>query len=62
VIDSKGNVVDMKIVSGPALLYAAAMKTLAQWKLEPTYLDGEPVPIRWNATVNFRIGGMAGAS
>jgi TonB family protein len=62
VIDSKGNVVDMKIVSGPALLYEAAMKALGKWKFEPTYLDGEPVAIRWNATVNFRIGTMARAS
>ncbi len=62
VIDSKGNVVDLKIVSGPALLYEAAMKALAHWKFEPTYLNGEPVAIRWNATVNFRIGTMARAS
>jgi TonB family protein len=62
VIDTKGNVVDMKIVSGPALLYAAAMKALVRWKFEPTYLNGEPVAIRWNATVNFRIGAMAGVS
>jgi periplasmic protein TonB len=62
VIDSKGNVADMKIVSGPALLYEAAMKALAQWKFEPTYLNGEPVAIRWNAIVNFRIGTMNGAS
>ena len=62
VIDNKGNVVDMKIVSGPALLYEAAMKALEQWKFEPTYLNGEPVAIRWNATVNFRIGAMNRAS
>jgi periplasmic protein TonB len=54
-IDSHGNVVDMKVVSGPPLLYMAAMKALRQWKFEPTYLNGEPVAIRWNATVNFRI-------
>lgn len=54
-IDSHGEVVDMKVVSGPPLLYQAAMKALAQWKFEPTYLNGEPVAIRWNATVRFRI-------
>jgi protein TonB len=62
VIDTKGNVVNMKVVSGPALLYEAAMKALAQWKFEPTYLNGEPVAIRWNATVNFRILTMNRAS
>ena len=55
VIDSRGNVVDMKVVSGPPLLYMAAMKALAKWKFEPTYLDGEPVPIKWNVSVKFRI-------
>ena len=55
VIDSRGNVVDMKVVSGPPLLYAAAMKALARWKFEPTYLNGEPVPIKWNVSVKFRI-------
>lgn len=62
VIDSHGNVVDMKIVAGPALLYEAAMKALGQWKFEPTYLNGEPVAIRWNATVNFRIAALNRAS
>jgi len=56
VIDSQGNVVDMKVVSGPPLLYSAAMKALGQWKFEPTYLNGEAVAIKWNASVKFRIG------
>ena len=55
VIDSRGNVVDMKVVSGPPLLYIAAMKALSKWKFEPTYLNGEPVPIKWNVSVKFRI-------
>jgi protein TonB len=55
VIDAQGNVVDMKVVSGPPLLYQAAMKALAKWKFEPTYLNGEPVAIKWNASVKFRI-------
>ena len=55
VIDSRGSVVDMKVVSGPPLLYMAAMNALARWKFEPTYLNGEPVPIKWNVSVKFRI-------
>jgi TonB family protein len=56
VIDSHGNVVDMKVVSGPPLLYSAAMKALQEWKFEPTYLNGEAVAIKWNASVKFHIG------
>jgi protein TonB len=55
VIDSQGNVVNMKVVSGPPLLYLAAMKALAKWKFEPTYLDGEPVAIKWDVSVKFYI-------
>jgi protein TonB len=55
VIDSHGNVVNMKVVSGPPLLYLAAMKALAKWKFEPTYLDGEPVAIKWDVSVKFYI-------
>jgi len=62
IIDSQGNVVDMKVVSGPPLLYSAAMKALGQWKFQPTYLNGEPVAIKWNASVKFRIGASNPAS
>ncbi|HZP33589.1 MAG TPA: TonB family protein [Candidatus Acidoferrales bacterium] len=62
VIDSSGKVVDMKVVSGPPLLYDAAMKALANWKFEPTYLNGEPVPIKWNVSVHFRIASSREAS
>jgi len=62
IIDSQGNVVDMKVVSGPPLLYSAAMKALGQWKFQPTYLNGEPVAIKWNASVRFRIESLNPAS
>ena len=62
VIDSRGNVVDMKVVSGPPLLYAAAMKALTKWKFEPTYLNGEAVAIKWNVSVKFRIESLHQAS
>ena len=62
IIDSQGNVVDMKVVSGPPLLYSAAIKALGQWKFQPTYLNGEPVAIKWNASVKFRIGASNPAS
>jgi len=55
VIDAQGNVVEMKVVSGHPLLYEAAMKALAKWKFEPTYLNGEPVAVTWNASVKFRM-------
>jgi len=56
VIDPRGNVVEMKAVSGPPLLYSAAMAALRQWKFEPTYLNGEPWPIQYEVTLHFRLG------
>jgi protein TonB len=55
IIDDRGNVTDMKVVSGPPFLYSVAMQALAQWKFEPTLLNGEPVPIKWNVSVTFSL-------
>lgn len=57
VIDTQGNIVEMEVVSGPALLYSAALKALATWKYEPTYLNGEPTPIHMKVTIKFRMAG-----
>jgi protein TonB len=55
VIDAQGNVVEMQLVSGHALLVQAAMDALRQWKYEPTYLNDQPVPVRLVVTVKFRL-------
>lgn len=56
IIDPHGNVVEMKALSGPPILYTAAMAALQQWKFEPTYLNGEPWPIEYEVTLHFRLG------
>ena len=55
ILDEQGNVTEMKIVSGPPLLYQAALEALAKWKYEPTYLNDEPVSVQLNVTVSFRL-------
>jgi protein TonB len=55
VLDEHGNVVEMKVVSGPPLLIQAAMDAVGRWKYEPTYLNDEPVPVQLNVTVTFRL-------
>jgi len=55
VIDTSGNVVEAKVVSGPPLLYMSAMEALRQWKFEPTYLNGEPVAVRLLVTIEFQL-------
>ena len=55
IIDERGDVVEMKVVSGPPLLIQSAMDAVRRWKYEPTYLNEEPVPVQLNVTVTFRL-------
>ncbi len=55
VIDASGNVVEAKVISGHALLLSAALEAVRQWKYEPTYLNGEAVPVRLRVTVTFQL-------
>ena len=53
VIDTQGNVVEMRTVSGQPILALAAMEALRQWKYEPTILGVEAVPVRLFVTITF---------
>lgn len=55
IIDASGNVVEAKVVSGPALLMKAALDAVRQWKFEPTYLNEQPVAVDLIVTVEFRL-------
>jgi TonB family protein len=52
-IDEKGNVVNMQIVSGPALLRGAALAALRRWRYEPSTLNGQPISIQMLVTIKF---------
>ncbi len=53
-IDKAGNVMHMKVVSGPTILRDAALDALRMWKYEPSMLDGQPVAIEMMVTIKFR--------
>ncbi len=55
IIDEQGNVTQVHVISGPALLLASALKAVSERKYEPTFLDGQPVSIRLNVTVEFHL-------
>ncbi len=55
IIDADGNVVEMKVVSGHALLVPAALSAVSRWKYRPTILNGEPVSVELIVTVRFRL-------
>jgi len=55
-IDERGNVTDARILKGlPMGLDQKALEAVRKWKFEPATLDGEPVPVYYNLTINFTL-------
>lgn len=54
-IGRTGNIEDLRVLSGPAILSSAAMQAVKQWRFRPYYLAGEPVETQARITVNFTI-------
>lgn len=55
-IDKGGNVVDAKILKGlPMGLDQEALTTIRKWKFEPATLNGKPVAVYYNLTINFTL-------
>ncbi len=55
VIDTQGNVAEMRAVSGSPLLVMAAMQALRQWKYEPTILGGQAFSVQLLVTITFEL-------
>ena len=56
IIDANGRVVELKLVAGHPRLVSAAMHAVKQWIYEPTYLNGRPVSVVVEITLEFRLG------
>ena len=54
-IRSDGNIQDLHVLSGPAILSAAAQEAVRQWRFKPYYQEGRPVATEARITVNFTI-------
>jgi len=46
---------NLRVVSGPAILTAAAQQAVRQWRFKPYMQNGEPVETKATITVNFSI-------
>lgn len=56
IIDKEGNVTNVKILKGlPMGLDQAAADAVTKWKFKPATLNGRPVAVIYNLTVNFRL-------
>ena len=56
IIDKQGNVTNVKVLKGlPMGLEEAAVDAMKQWKFKPATLNGKPVTVYYNLTVNFKL-------
>jgi protein TonB len=54
-INKEGIITNLKTVSGDPVLARAAASAVKQWRYKPYALDGEPVEIQTQITVNFKL-------
>jgi protein TonB len=54
-ISKKGDISSVKIISGDPSLARSAVDAVKQWKYKPYLLDGTPVEIQTQITVNFKL-------
>jgi TonB family protein len=56
IIDKAGQVTNVKVLKGlPMGLEEAAVDAIKQWKFKPATLNGKPVTVYYNLTVNFKL-------
>jgi TonB family protein len=56
VITDQGEVTDVRVIKSLAPdLDMAAVAAVRQWKFQPGTLDGKPVPVIFNLTINFKL-------
>jgi protein TonB len=56
IIDPQGSVTDVRVLKGlPEGLAEAAVATVRTWRFKPATLEGKPVPVYYNFTVNFSL-------
>jgi periplasmic protein TonB len=54
-ISKTGNITGVKVLKGDPQLTRAAADAVKQWKYKPYLLNGEPVEITTQVTVNFKL-------
>ena len=57
VIGKDGTVQNLHVVSGHPMLTQAAIDAVKQWRYKPYYLNGEPVEVNTQISVNFTLTG-----
>jgi protein TonB len=56
-ISKDGSIQNLRLISGHPMLAPAAIEAVKQWKYRPYILNGEPVEVETQITVNFTLSG-----
>jgi len=56
-ISKDGTIQNLHMVSGHPMLAPAAIEAVKQWRYKPYFLNGEPVEVETQITVNFTLSG-----
>ena len=54
-ISKNGDITTVKVISGEPQLTRAAADAVKQWKYKPYLLNGSPVEIQTQVTINFKL-------
>jgi TonB family protein len=54
-IDTQGGIAGLRVLSGPEILREAASDAVWQWRYEPFFLNGTPVPVTSTVVVSFSL-------
>ena len=57
VVSRDGAIENLKVLSGHPLLVRAAIEAVSRWRYRPYYLNGEPIEVETQITVNFLLNG-----
>lgn len=55
IIDTQGRITNLRALSGHPLLIPAAISAVQQWRYRPYILNGQPVEVETQITVNFSL-------
>jgi TonB family protein len=55
IVGADGNIENLRVLSGPAVLATAAQQAVRQWRFKPVLQNGQAVETKAKITVNFSI-------
>jgi protein TonB len=56
-ISKEGSIENLRLISGHPMLAPSAIEAVKQWRYKPYFLNGEPVEVETQITVNFSLSG-----